>query len=233
MVRTELVEKSPLRILEQSTHGGLGTGNVGVIAAPKGVGKTACLVHIATDQLMQEKHVVHISFAPDATHIVSWYEDIFDELARRNNLDCARDIHDRIIRNRLVMNFRQDSLPLVRIEESVRSLCQKADFHAEVLVVDGFDFSKAKPDDLKEIRRFAGELGLEVWMSASVEPNGHSGSSVPAVIAPFLGEISVLVTLTTADKHIRLRLLKDHDAPVSADMHLALDPKILLICEDR
>ena len=48
MVRAELIKRSPLRILERSMHGGLGAGNIGILASRKGVGKTACLVHIAT-----------------------------------------------------------------------------------------------------------------------------------------------------------------------------------------
>ena len=58
MVKEELVSRSPLRILEKSTHGGLGKGNLGVIAAKRGVGKTAFLVHMATDQLFQGNHII-------------------------------------------------------------------------------------------------------------------------------------------------------------------------------
>ena len=46
MIKKELISKSPLRILEKSIHGGVGKGNLGVIAARKGIGKTACLVHM-------------------------------------------------------------------------------------------------------------------------------------------------------------------------------------------
>jgi len=60
MVRKELINRSPLRILERSTHGGVGKGNIGIIAARKGVGKTACLVHIATDQLFQKIGRAHV-----------------------------------------------------------------------------------------------------------------------------------------------------------------------------
>ena len=36
MVRKELIERSPLRILESSIHGGVGVGNIGVIDRKKG-----------------------------------------------------------------------------------------------------------------------------------------------------------------------------------------------------
>ena len=102
MVKTELNKRSPLRILENSIHGGVGKGNLAVIAARKGIGKTACLVHIATDQLFRGKHVIHVSFSANTSHIISWYEDIFNEIAKVNNLEHAMEVHDDIISNRII-----------------------------------------------------------------------------------------------------------------------------------
>ena len=74
MLKKELNNKSPLRILEKTTQGGLGKGNLGVFAARRGMGKTACLVHFALDALLQGRKVLHLSFAENAEHILSWYE---------------------------------------------------------------------------------------------------------------------------------------------------------------
>ena len=100
MVRAELIKRSPLRILEKSMQGGLGKGNVGILASRKGVGKTACLVHIATDKLFQGKSVVHVSYSSRVDYIITWYEDIFKEISKKRQLENAVDVHDEIIRNR-------------------------------------------------------------------------------------------------------------------------------------
>ena len=55
MYRKELNERSPLRLLENSIHGGLGRGNLGVVVARHGVGKTAFLVGVALDDLLRSK----------------------------------------------------------------------------------------------------------------------------------------------------------------------------------
>ena len=70
----------------KAIHGGLGTGNIGVLASPKGVGKTACLVHIATDKLFQGKPVIHVSYSSRVDYIITWYEDIFKEIAKNRKL---------------------------------------------------------------------------------------------------------------------------------------------------
>src|SRR6056297_2131196 len=160
MVKAELVKRSPLRILEKSIHGGVGKGNIGVIASRKGTGKTACLVHIATDQLFQNKHVIHVSFSGRTDHIVSWYEDIFG--------DNAMTIHDEVIKNRVIMNFNQDGVTADQLLRSLRSLMTDGQFAADLIVVDGYDFERGQPDTLTAIKEFAAELDLEVWFSASI-----------------------------------------------------------------
>ena len=61
MFRKEAILQSPLRILDRSIRGGLGKGHLGVIMAPAGVGKSACLVQIGLDALLREKPVLHVA----------------------------------------------------------------------------------------------------------------------------------------------------------------------------
>ena len=61
MYRKFLNARSPLRLLEKGLHGGLGKGNLGLVLAGRGVGKTACLVGIALDDLLRGGHVLHVA----------------------------------------------------------------------------------------------------------------------------------------------------------------------------
>jgi KaiC/GvpD/RAD55 family RecA-like ATPase len=55
------ISVSPLKVLEQSSQKGLGPGNLGVLIARAGVGKTACLIHIAFDRIFHGEKLVHVS----------------------------------------------------------------------------------------------------------------------------------------------------------------------------
>jgi KaiC/GvpD/RAD55 family RecA-like ATPase len=234
MVRNELVNRSPLRILERSMHGGLGKGNIGVIAAQKGVGKTACLVHIATDQLLEGKQVIHVSFSSSTDHIIAWYEDIFQEIAKRYHLDGAMEVHDDIIKHRVIMNFKQEGLSDGKVQNGIRTMINEGRFTTDVVVIDGFDFEKADDGALKNIRRFAQQSGIEVWFSASVRESYAKAEqgALPPVIRKFLRDISVVIELESCGKYIHLKLVKDHDTMPASDLHLKLDPQILLIAEE-
>jgi hypothetical protein len=230
MVEAELSRKSPLRILENSIHGGVGEGKIGVFASRKGVGKTACLVHVATDTLMRGKHVIHVSFKDDPRHILEWYEDIFSELARRNNLEHADDVHERIVSNRIIMNFKQNGIHITGIENSIIALMKNANFHAETLVVDGYDFSRSSIEEMKQFKQFCTELKLELWFSATIKSGVTD--DIPPELKHVIDEIDVLITLQPEQPHIHLHLMKDHGAKVNEDLHLKLDPQILLIDEE-
>ena len=237
MVRSELIKRSPLRIFEKSIHGGLGTGNLGVLASKKGVGKTACLVHIATDKLLQDKHVIHVSFSAKVDHIINWYEDIFKEIAKKRNLESAVKVHDEIIRNRVIMNFNQSEIDIEQIMSRVASMIRDGNFAADTVIFDGYDFNKISPEDLERIRVFASDSGLEIWFSVSLGEGASDEvfdeSGVPNLARPFLDSIAVLITLRFVGDHIHFQAIKDREELEPRDMHLMLDPRTLLVAEEQ
>src|SRR5512145_2305285 len=74
MIRKEAILRSPLRILDRSIRGGLGKGHLGVIMAPEGVGKSACLVQIGLDALLRQRSVLHVAVGQSVEHVSTRYE---------------------------------------------------------------------------------------------------------------------------------------------------------------
>ena len=233
-VKEELIQRSPLRVLEKSISGGLGRGNIGVLASRKGVGKTACLVHIAADKLLQGKPVIHVSYASRVDHIITWYEDIFKELAKKPRMRSALDDFDELIRNRVIMNFKQDGARTEQVLRSLEAMIVQASFPAETIIVDGLEFAQAGPGDLRMFREFAGRLGLEVWFSASLkgEEPLFDDRGIPRELEGFLGVIDVLISLQHHGDHVHFNLVQDHGRLAPKDLRLMLDPTTLLIAKD-
>ncbi|MGD2295963.1 MAG: hypothetical protein PVF22_09005 [Candidatus Aminicenantes bacterium] len=233
MIKSELIQRSPLRILEKSIHGGLGKGKIGIFASKKGVGKTACLVHLATDRLFQGRPVIHVSYSSRVDYIINWYEDIFKEIAKKRQLESAEDILDEIVKNRVIMNFKQDGANTEQVLKSVGAMIDHGKFAADSIIVDGFDFTQSCVEDLNEFKRFAQTLELEVWFSASLKGEGplFNKKGVPFMLENCLDGIDVLITLRFKEDHIQLNLVKDHEFPSPVDLKLKLDPNTLLISE--
>jgi hypothetical protein len=233
-VKEELIKRSPLRLLERSISGGLGRGNIGVLASRKGVGKTACLVHIAADKLLQGQHVIHVSYASRVDHIISWYEDIFKEIAKKPGMKSAADISGELIRNRVIMNFKQEGTRTEQVLRSLEAMIVHGQFGAETIIVDGLDFGLTGPEELGKFKDFAGRLGLEVWFSASLRGDEplFDERGIPFALKDHLGAIDVLISLQHHGDHVHFNLVKDHDRLAPKDMRLKLDPKTLLIARD-
>ncbi len=235
MLKEEMLKRSPLRILENTIQGGLGKGNLGVFTARKGVGKTACLVHVAIDELLRPGKVLHISFADNPQHIESWYNQVFQEVAKVYNLENAIDNYDEIIKNRLILHFKQPGADLKDILPTLNQFTEGASFHPEVIIVDGYPFYEKTPDQLAEWKKYAVEKDAAVWFSATLHREkldlDHRG--IPAPVNKFYDLFSVIIMLNPMQDLIDFNLLKDHDSPEVDKLMLKLDPKTLLIANGR
>lgn len=229
----ELTKISPLRVFEESIGGGLGRGNLGVLISRHGVGKTACLVHLATDKLFRGEHVIHVSFSGNVEHVINWYKEVFQEVSDKQGLDGAATVYDEILSNRVVMNFSQDMVSIDKVLSSLETLINAGSFKADAILFDGFKLTTANIEDVKKIKDFASRLNVEVWFSVSPvrQDIKYDEYGVPESISPYLEVIDVLVGLKMNEKgdRVRMTLVKEHDKVSEKPLEVCLDPKTMLI----
>ncbi|MCL2319433.1 MAG: hypothetical protein FWC45_05055 [Treponema sp.] len=238
MVKDELIQRSPARILMETIHGGLKSGELGLIASPSGIGKTSVLVQIAIDKLLRGKKVIHISFTKHTDYVLSWYENIFDEFIRKKNLDNQDDVKTEIVKNRVLMKFNQDGLTVEQILKSLRALIKDGGFNADALIIDGFDFcaasaSRAGENYIAAFKAFAAEMGLSIWYSCTVkgEKPYYDKRNIPLVIKDCADFFEVIIVLEPKQDHIALTVSRNRDVYNPDHTGLKLDPRTLLILE--
>ena len=228
MIKEELIKRSPVRLFEKSLHGGLEAGEIGIIAAPSGIGKTSVLVQIALDKLLQEKKVIHVSFIKHTDYIFSWYRDIFDEFTKKKNLEHAEDVKGEIVKNRIILNFNQDGVTGEKILKSLRALIVEGGFTAPSIIIDGFDFSETNRRRMEEVKTFAKEYGISFWYSCNVNEDQFNKQKIPFVVEEYLNLVDILIVLEPGKDHIKLSASKDRNI-LNSDLTVALDPRTLLI----
>jgi KaiC/GvpD/RAD55 family RecA-like ATPase len=233
MVLKELIQRSPIRIFENSIHGGLKAGEIGIIASQSGIGKTSVLVQIALDKLLQGKKVIHVSFTEHTHYVLAWYEDIFDEFISKKNLENAPEIKNDLVKNRVLMNFNQDGVSGDQIVKSLRAMIVEGGFAAEAIIIDGLDFSRVDHERIANVKAFAKELGLAVWYSCTVKDEGaqYDKENIPLLLKDFADLIDIVIVLNPKTDHIELSISKDRDAHDTKALAMRLDPKSLLILE--
>lgn len=242
MYAKEVNEHSPLRILETSIHGGLGKGNLGVVMARAGVGKTACLVQIGLDDLLRGKHVLHVALGQTLEHVQSWYDALYDDLAARTALDDREDVRASMIKHRVIKAYGDHYLPPERLERTIAMFEQHLQFRPSAILIDGYDWSGGVlmrdpgqsyiplaqvAADLGAFKGIAKRLGAELWISAQThrgETGNHPMKLTPPCAA-YAELIDVAIFLEPHENHIDVRMLKDHDnvAPHDSPLHLHAD----------
>lgn len=231
----ELIEKSPIRVFEESINGGLGKGNLGVLASRHGVGKTACMVHLAIDKILKGENVVHISFGENVEHIMSWYKEAFKEITDFKGLDDAFEVYETIRKNRVMLSFSQENVSVDKIIASLETLIKQGSFKADAVFFDGYKLTIASEDDVKKIKQFAQDMNLEVWFCVSPVRSDvvFDEYGIPNTMKPYLGIIDVLIGLhfNDGDSKVIMTVVQDHKNSVAHPSGVSLDPKTMLIAE--
>lgn len=233
MLKEEFIRKSPVRIFEKSIEGGLHAGNIGVLSSRKGIGKTSVLVQIALDKLIQGEKVIHVSFNAHTSYIISWYENIFAEIARRRNLENIVEIKEELVRNRMIMNFTQEGISVDQIIRALKALIIEGGFNAKTIIVDGFDFTRATPERFEKVKAFLKEMQLEAWYTCTLAETDPvlDAQGIPIILRDIEPYISVIVVLEPQKDYIHFRVVKDHERRNPSEMNLMLDARTLLIAE--
>jgi hypothetical protein len=226
LYRNYLNARSPLRLLEQGLHGGLGAGNLGVVVAAHGLGKTPFLVGVALDELLRGGSVLHACCDQTVGHVRAYYDTVFEELAATTHLEDEATTHAEIDRRRAIRVYPPGGLSVAKLREAAL-FEREAGQAPSLLVVEGLDLGRAKRDEVEALRALAQQLDAEVWLSASCDE--ENPERIPPAVAR-LGElVSVVLALEPGRGAVRLRALKDHDNPDVSTLHVALDPRTLLL----
>lgn len=234
MLRKELNERSPLRVLEASIHGGLGSGNIGVIIARHGVGKTAFLVGVALDDLMRGRKVVHVSLEQAGEKVRAYYDEIFMDLAHARELEDVWKVRLDLERNRRIHCYLGGTFAIDKLTTALAFMREHGGFVPAAIMVDGFDFANATPADIQALREVAKAADAELWMSAITHREAiMNEDGVPQPVSHLAGELDVIMRMAHDTKAVHVSLLKDHDNPDVPNLKLALDPTTMLLIKER
>jgi len=226
MLKNEMVAKNPLRALDQSSDGGLLPGQMGLVAARAGTGKTAFLIQVAMDSIFRGNQVLHLSVGETVSHVQAWYREMFRDLATGYDLEKAKEVWSEVERNRFIMTFRVQSFSVEKLEERLADLVEQGIFQPRMVLVDKLDLGGEQVrQTLETLAAFAREKGLKIWISGRTH---RDSGAVGSFVDPVQDLFQVVVALDPqADATIALRVVKNPAAGSTGS--LSLDPRTLLL----
>ncbi len=226
MIRKFLNARSPLRLLEKGLHGGLGNGNLGVVLAAHGVGKTSFLVGVAVDELLRKGRVLHVSLSHSVSHVRAHYDTLFEELANSKHLEDESTIHAEIDQHRRIRVYPPGELTAGKLRDAVK-LEMEAGAKPSLIILEGLDLNVVPRTDVEDWKALAGELEAEIWLEAAVDE--ETNIQMPPAVKALDDLVGVVLALEPGNDVVALRALKDHDNPDLSDLHVSLDPSTHLL----
>lgn len=164
--KKELLASSPVRFFEP-TGAALDEGEIGLLTAKKGLGKTSILVQFGIDTLLKDKEIVHVSFNQKSENVITWYSSVLAEICKSHKVDVD-ELSDELFRNRTILNFNQDTFTLPKVVNTLKALKDNG-IKLETIIVDDLDLLKTEVSDLNCFCDFIKEEKMTAWFSYNSE----------------------------------------------------------------
>ena len=224
----ELLPLSPMRVLEERIGASLAPGQVGVICAPTGIGKTSFLVQIALDTLFKEQNVLHYSLQDPVDHVRSFYDESFDRIANELQMDEPLRALVAIERHRTIHAAPGGLFDIDRLEQILDVAKSAMHFDPKLLVLDS---GAIDPQGFAQLKSLAYAANLAIWTTID-EPRRTEEAAKTSweVSEEIRSQLSAVVELIPSNDQMKVfgGNPAHSDAPKDLGIHVDLHTQMLL-----
>jgi hypothetical protein len=165
-------------VIDDLTQGGLGGGELGVIVAPAGVGKTWVLAAIGANSMKKGRHIVHYSLELNEAYVGLRYDSIFTGIANQNLKYHKDDVQSEMekLKGDLVIKYYPTKSASVNTLSAHLKRITTLGTEVDMVVVDYADILKdtggskevrhALGNIYEDLRGLAGEFQIPVWTAS-------------------------------------------------------------------
>jgi replicative DNA helicase len=172
-------------------NGGLSRGEIGVVVAPTGVGKSHWLVAMGAEALRRGKNVVHYTFELSETAVGIRYDSHLTDIPSSDIIENKENVlkhYDENDYGRLIIKqYPTGSASIVTIRNHIEKLSMK-DFIPSLIVIDYADIMRSTRqfDSLRhelklvyeELRNLAMEMNIPVWTASQANREASNSDVV-------------------------------------------------------
>jgi hypothetical protein len=226
---------SPVRVLDRAEGGTLQPGEIGVVMARAGVGKSTCVTQMGVADLLRGHKVVHVALNQPVARVREAYDE-----ALRNLVEAWPDARldaDALIRyerRRHILSYLNSGFDPAHLRQALEVVVRNQDFKPDTILVDGFDFSGPDAGALASISDLGRGLDARVWMTAlSEETDGAPyPGEVPPPCSAVSDQLSVVLHIEPATEFCHLRVLKARNERRGSQHYVRVDPRTMLVQRD-
>jgi len=237
--RFEIKERSPVttgwKEIDSLCTGGLGSGELGVVIAPTGAGKSMALVHLGAQALKDGKNVVHYTLELADTIVASRYDSAITGVGLSDLKAFKEKIYEEIqgIEGKLIVKeYPTRSASIQTIKNHLEKMKMRG-FDPDIIIVDYGDLIKpagSRKDEKRhqletiyeELRGLAQINRCPVWTASQTNRSGLNAEVITmesiseAFNKCFVADFIFTISRTIKDKGVnggRIFVAKNRNGP--------------------
>jgi replicative DNA helicase len=221
--------------LDDISKGGLGSGELGVVVAPTGAGKSMVLVHLGAQALKQGKNVIHYTLELADTVVASRYDSAITGVELRNLPVFKEKIYEEVkeIEGKLIVKeYPTRSATIQTIKNHIEKMRIRG-FEPDMIIVDYGDLIRpisSRKDEKRhqletiyeELRGLAQTCECPLWTASQTNRSGLNAEVITmesiseAFNKCFVADFIFSVSRTVKDKNTnggRVFVAKNRNGP--------------------
>jgi len=247
--RFEIKARNPIatgwKVIDDLNKGGLGRGELGVVIAPTGAGKSMALVHIGAHAVKENKTVIHYTLELADTIVASRYDSCITGIPLREIFNKKDEVYEEIkdFEGQLIIKeYPTKSASVDTLRNHLERL-QQRDIFPEIIIVDYADLlrSKDKKDEKRhqlesiyeELRAIAQEFKCPIWTASQTNRSGLNAEVITmesiseafnkCFVADFIFSISRTIQHKNSNSG-RVFIAKNRNGPDGIVYPIFMDP---------
>jgi hypothetical protein len=165
----DVIESHPLRLLEGRKA--LPKGEISLMLARHGEGKSAALINFALDEIMKDRKLLHFTVGMPSEKAHHYYQKIFNDNNKRYLSSHNKNWED-IYHHFTVVSYLDAAKMVADLDNEIETILGSTDVEASMIVVDGLDFDANISGQLAELKEVAQKRGIKLLASLSIHRNG-------------------------------------------------------------
>lgn len=231
MLKNDLILRNPLRLMGHENEAIVPEGGFGAVLARAGVGKTALIVQVALDTMLQHRNVLHVSLDDPVEKVNLWYQEVLNSLAHQYHVRQIKDLWESIQMNRFIMTFKVEGFSVPKLEERVKDLTEQQIFNPHMVIIDGLPFDDRLRGPLEGLKAFSENHRLHLWFTVTTHRHEEpAADGLPVQLSAVADLFDAAIQLQPEGNKIHIRSLKG--GPVEARDQL-LDPATMLMMDPQ
>jgi hypothetical protein len=227
MLKNDLILRNPLRLMGHENEAIVPEGGFGAVLARAGVGKTALIVQVALDTMLQHRNVLHVSLDDPVEKVSLWYQEVLNSLAHQYHVRQLKELWESIQMNRFIMTFKVEGFSVPKLEERVKDLTEQQIFNPHMVIIDGLPFDDRLRGPLEGLKAFSENHRLHLWFTVTTHRHEEpAADGLPVQLSAVSDLFDAAIQLQPEGDQIHIRSLKGGPADVRDQL---LDPATMLI----